>query len=195
MTPGTPRPEAAAATAVPVSPGNLCSVPDCTLPGGHSGPHKDDGPKTFSWTSQGGCVDLEGDDDEDSPTDLFSDSCSSSSEELQPDEEMQNERQGSKRKHGEGEEISFYALEIDVDDESSQYLWNRPRKMAMWPSKKMITKSKEHRWKELPLERKLDFDLAQAKELSNVLQSKALRALPADEIKSTTKDACRCVGS
>eukprot|EP00435_Cladocopium_sp_Y103_P052546 s1130_g16.t1 len=181
-TPGTPRPEAAVSTAaLPVATGNLCSVPDCVLPGGHSGPHKEDGLKTFSWTSQGGRVDLEGDDEMDSPTDLFSDSSPTSSEELQPEEDVQNERHRSKRKHGEGEEMMFYALEIDVDGESTQYLWNHPRKMAIRLSKKMMMKPKEHRWQELPLERKVDFDLAQAKELTNVLQSKALRALAAEE--------------
>ena len=52
-----------------------------------------------------------------------------------------------------------------------------PRKATVWLSKKIQDKGKEHRWTELPIERKQDFDTAQAKELSNVMTSKALRAL------------------
>ena len=57
-----------------------------------------------------------------------------------------------------------------------------PKKATVWLSKKMQDKGKEHRWTELPLERKHDFDIAQAKELTNVMTSKALRALTRSEM-------------
>ena len=47
----------------------------------------------------------------------------------------------------------------------------------------MQEKGKEHTWQELDIEKKKDFDLAQAKEMPNVLQSKALRPLTKQEWK------------
>ena len=162
---------------------NPCSVQDCVLPGGHFGPHKDAASKTFSWTQQGGRIDLEGDpEDEDQPTELFSSSDeSASSDELLPDEQLQAERPPPKRKLDTGDEMSFYALEIDVSEEDQQYFMRHPRKLNIWLSKKMQEKSKEHKWSELSLDRKKDFDVAQAQELTNVMQSKALRSLTKDE--------------
>ena len=78
-------------------------------------------------------------------------------------------------------EDSFYAFEFELEKEDQDYLLRHPRKAAIWLSKKMKEKGKEDRWSELSLERKKEYDVAQAKELSNVLQSKALRALTAQE--------------
>ena len=56
-----------------------------------------------------------------------------------------------------------------------------PNKSTIWMSKKMAEKSKEVSWQRLSLERKKDYDMAEAKELSNVLQAKALRTLTQQE--------------
>jgi hypothetical protein len=87
-------------------------------------------------------------------------------------------------------QTGFYALEIDVDEATADYLRAHPRKAAIWLSKRMQEKGKEHHWQHLPLERKKDFDLAQAKELSNVLQSKALRGLSRDETMQLNPKKC-----
>ncbi|CAL1130588.1 unnamed protein product [Cladocopium goreaui] len=63
----------------------------------------------------------------------------------------------------------------------SEELMPHPMKAAIWLSKKMESKGKEARWSKLTLEEKKSFDGAQAKELSNVLTSKALRSLTAAE--------------
>lgn len=68
-----------------------------------------------------------------------------------------------------------------MTDADRDYVLRHPHKSAIWLSKKMMEKSKEESWKELPLSRKKDFDEAQARELSNVLQSKALRSLTQEE--------------
>ena len=45
--------------------------------------------------------------------------------------------------------MQFYALEIDVSEESAKFLHAHPRKMAIWLSKRMQEKSKEHFWQQL----------------------------------------------
>ena len=62
------------------------------------------------------------------------------------------------------------------------YLSKHPEKSPIWMSRKMAEKSKEKRWSQLTMEEKRSFDLAQAKELSNVLGSRALRALTTQEL-------------
>ena len=47
----------------------------------------------------------------------------------------------------------------------------------------MMEKGKEKRWTQLTLDQKKEFDAAQAKELSNVMASKALRSLTSQERK------------
>lgn len=92
-----------------------------------------------------------------------------------------------KASEGDGEQGNFYALEIEVTEEESVFLMRHPRKASVYLSKKMQEKGKEHSWQELSLDRKQDFDMAQAKELSNVLQSKALRSLTNTEWKHLDK--------
>ena len=48
----------------------------------------------------------------------------------------------------------------------------------------MLEKGKEHRWTQMSLEEKKQFDMSQAKELANVLTSKALRSLTESELAS-----------
>ena len=78
----------------------------------------------------------------------------------------------------------FYALEIDVMPSDTKYLSSKPENVGIWLSKKMQEKGKEKRWNQLSLEEKKRFDLAQAKELSNVLSAKALRSLTSQELES-----------
>ena len=184
--PGTPRPMTPRPLDSTGAGSNQCSVQQCNLPGGHAGPHKDESGKPFSWTSEDGRVDLEGDQsDSDSST---SSSSSTSSEELRPDVDM---RQARSHKRKAPEASGFYALEIEVDESTAQYLRAHPRKAAIWLSKKMQEKGKEHHWQHLSIEEKQNFDLAQAKELSQVIQSKALRSLTSQELHDL--DARKCM--
>ena len=144
--------------------GNQCTTPQCALPGGHAGPHIDDSGSKFSYSPSTGRVSLEEDSSDDSST---------SSEEL-----AKTPRGGKGHRE---EEKGLFVLEMDVTDADRDYVLRHPHKSAIWLSKKMMEKSKEESWKELPLSRKKDFDEAQARELSNVLQSKALRSLTQEE--------------
>ena len=147
--------------------GNKCAVPGCELPGGHSGPHKSGDGSLFAWTPYEGRLPVEEEN---------SSSSSSSSEELATTPRKR------KKQSGEVSEGSvMYVFEIEVTNEDQEFLRKHPRKATIWLSKRMQEKSKEHQWSKLPLERKEEFDLAQAKELSNVLQSKALRSLTRQE--------------
>jgi len=62
--------------------GCRCPVRDCSLPGGHHGPHEDEAGNKFSYTIYGGRVSLE----DDESKSVASSSSSSSSEELMRDE-------------------------------------------------------------------------------------------------------------
>ena len=75
----------------------------------------------------------------------------------------------------------FYALEVPLLPSDLTYLTKNPEKSEVWLSKKMIEKGKEKRWSQMDLEEKHKFDLSMAKELSNVLSSKALRSLTSQE--------------
>lgn len=86
-----------------------------------------------------------------------------------------------KRPYGGDEEDVFYALELEVTKEDGIYLSNHPRKAAIWLSRKVQEKGKETQWSRLTLDQKKEFDLAQAKEITNVVQSKALRSLTEQE--------------
>eukprot|EP00435_Cladocopium_sp_Y103_P022896 s1673_g5.t1 len=184
--PGTPRPKTQDGR-------TRCSVHDCVLPGGHSGPHKDEAGKTFSWTLDGGRIELEGEQSDDDDSSSSESTSSSSSEELKPDgpdvKPTPMEDSTLKRKAPD-EEDAMFVLEIEVDESTSQYLRSHPRKAAIWLSKRMQEKGREHQWQQLPLERKKDFDLAQAKELTNVLQSKALRSLSEQEWNNLDRRKC-----
>ena len=73
---------------------------------------------------------------------------------------------------------------------SLMWIRARPRKAATWLSKRAQEKGKEHHWQPLSLDRKRGFDMAQAKEFSNVLQSKALRPLTSDERMKSNPRRC-----
>ena len=105
---------------------------------------------------------------------------SSSSEELKPDKPVQPKSKKRRTDRATGSE-HIYALEIPFERDDLIYLANHPKKATAWLSKKMESKGKELRWNQLPLEKKKEFDDAQARELSQVLVSRALRSLTADE--------------
>ena len=153
---------------------NSCYVPGCVLPGGHEGSHETAQGGKFIWDPYHGKQWATENDEDDSS------SSSSTSEELVRDQAPDDEAHGVNMVAA--QEV-FYVFEMDIDQEDMKQLARLgPRKATVWLSKKMQDKGKEHRWTELPLDRKQDFDMAQAKELSNVLTSKALRSLTKSEM-------------
>ena len=81
---------------------NQCRVPQCTLPGGHGGPHEDESGDQFSWTGFGGRVPL---DEEPKPEDEESSSDSSSSEELMVEPRPPSTQRERRSKQDEVEEV------------------------------------------------------------------------------------------
>ena len=157
---------------VNVSTGTQCPVDACRLPGGHSGPHEDEDGQQFTWAESQGRVNLEDD---------KASIASSSSDELlvvHPADKIYNSEVQLQQQEP---APIFYALEIDILPTDTKYLRSRPDQVAIWLSKKMQEKGKEKRWTQMSLDEKKQFDLAQAKELSNVLSAKALRSLTAQE--------------
>ena len=148
---------------------NQCAVPECTLPGGHDGPHMDAEEKKFSWEPYNGRVNVDLDEDDISST------SSTSSEELVPD--GPDLKKPKKEEQGE----VFYVLEIPMEEEDLRELSEKPRRATAWMSKKLESRSKELRWSQMPLEQKYQFDEAQCRELSQVLTSKAVRSLSQQE--------------
>ena len=154
---------------VPRSDGrNQCAVKDCNLPGGHDGPHEDEDGNKFSWEPYSGRINLESSDSDSSGS-------SDSSEELVP------EQPAVKRPRNIQNETFFYALEIPLEEVDLDYLSEHPKKASIWLSKKLEARGKELRWSQMPLSQKKQFDEAQCKELSQVMTSKAVRSLTAQE--------------
>ena len=157
--------------------GPQCSVDACQLPGGHSGPHEDGDGQQFTWDESQGRLNL--DDDNAS-------NATSSSEELlivSPADKIYDNTVVQQVPQPDPQEC-FYALEIDILPTDTKYLGSNPHKWSIWLSKKMQEKGKEKRWNQMSLEEKKQFDLAQAKELSNVLGAKALRSLTSQEMEN-----------
>lgn len=153
--------------------GNQCVVADGTQPGGHYGPHVDAHGRRFTWNTYDGGIELE-EPDSDS-------SSSSSSEELMEDDVKKKKEKGTARErsrspHRGDPEGTVYVFELDIKCEDIEYLSEHPRKASIWMAKS-LEKGKEEQWSKMSLEQKGQFDLAQAKELNNVVSSKALRAL------------------
>lgn len=159
---------------------NHCPVPACCLQGGHAGPHQDQDGATFTWSPYNGRVDIDVPPAEDVPIDethSSSESSSSEDSELVPDPPRAVLAMEAPVKEVE----CFYALEIPVDGKDLETLTKSPQLSSIWLSRKMLEKGKERRWSQMSLEEKKGFDLAQAKELTNVLSAKALRSLTEDE--------------
>ena len=152
--------------------GNRCPVKACQLRGGHEGPHIDDENRRFSWTPYHGRVDVE-----------QSDSSSSSSAEDSSEEELiadKGEKRGRSRSPRARKDQEEFFLAFDITEEEVTYMANNPKKAKVFLAKAM-EKGKEERWSRLNLEDKHRFDLAQAREISNVITSGALRVLSAEE--------------
>ena len=110
---------------------------------------------------------------------------SSSSEELIAEErsdlkEEKTERDRSRSPLGDDPDESLYVFELDLKVEDMAYLSEHPKKASIWMAKS-LEKGKEEQWSKMSLEQRGHFDLAQAKELNNVVSSKALRALTKTE--------------
>ena len=148
------------------APGMVALFQDvCCLEGmRHALHHQDSEGKKFSYTPYSGRISLDSDDDS-------GDSLSETSVELMADPEAATVQEPS------AEEEPLYVLEIEINSDDLEVLTRHPKRASIWMSKKMQSKGKEHLWSKLSISQKKDFDLAQAKELSNVLQSKALRSL------------------
>lgn len=170
---------------------NGCAVRDCQLPGGHYGPHEVDGrkflydpheeKKTFIDEQAENEERVEMDEQEENAEDESS-SSSTTSEEMIP-EETQEELAEDDDLLVEPEAEVFYMKEFELTEDDFAWLAknNNEKKANVWLSRKMMEKSKEVTWSKLPLEEKKKFDLAQAKELSQVATSQALRNLTAEE--------------
>ena len=167
--------------------GNQCAVKECMLPGGHEGLRLSSDNKRFHWNSKDGRVD-----EEDSTSSSSSESSSSSLEEMIADEKRKPRRKKPPDKRQKKEASMFmtvekdtvFCVEIEVDQKDIQWLMNHPAKSSIWMSKKVMEKGKEKEWQKMTMDEKMSFDLAQAKELSQVLQSKALRSLTIQEQKN-----------
>ena len=155
-----------------------CVAPGCDLPGGHLGHHRNNNNEEFLYDPYDGSTKIIAEEKEPSTPS----SSSTSSEELQPDLPGQDPKGDGKK----NKDDFFVAVPIDLN--TSDWKWlSKPqhrRKADVWLSKKMSDKSKEVIWQKLPLNEKKEYDIAMAKELSNVIISKALRRLSKEELKS-----------
>lgn len=124
---------------------------------------------------------LEMDEQEENAEDESS-SSSTTSEEMIPEEDP-GELADDDDLLVEKETEIFYMKEFELTEDDFAWLAknNNEKKANVWLSRKMMEKSKEVTWSKLPLEEKQKFDLAQAKELSQVATSQALRNLTAEE--------------
>eukprot|EP00435_Cladocopium_sp_Y103_P016659 s60_g4.t1 len=164
-----------------VSSGTQCSVDACQLPGGHYGPHEDGDGQEFTWDPYQGRQNLG--EEAGKSGDSDSSSSSSGSEELLIDKPSADKiyNNATEVKHTPVKEC-FYALEVEIGPSDLKYLSKNTDGWSIWLSRKMMEKGKEKRWTQMDLEQKKLFDLAQARELSNVLSSKALRSLTSQEM-------------
>ena len=149
-----------------------CAVPGCDLPGGHDGHHQDREGQTFMYDLYDGRrAPTQG--EEQASSSSSSTSSTPSDEESDGSEELQPDGEHGRSQHGEAvseEKETFIAITLDIDENDFDWLAKNKnrRRGAIWLSKKMAEKGKEIDWKRLPLSEKKEFDLAMAKELSQV---------------------------
>ena len=175
-TPGTPNPGTPRGPVAGHSGSSQCTVPGCTLPGGHRLPHVDAGGNKFIYdkrTSTSVPVEESGEE-----TSVQS---KSSGSEMIPDDEHPPPSGGRKRKSPEGTEDMGYMFEVPIQACDFKRLVERPRHAEVWLSNKMMDKGREVSWSSLSLDQKKEFDTAMAKEISNVLRNCAVRALSSAE--------------
>ena len=159
--------------------------PDVTYPGGHEGHHQHREGQTFMYDLYDGRRaptqgERQASSSSSSTSSTPSDEESDGSEELQPDEEHGESRPEEAASE---EKETFIAITLDIDENDFEWLAKNKnrRRGAIWLSKKTAEKGKEIDWKRLPLCEKKEFDLAMAKELSQVSISRALRNLTEEE--------------
>ena len=174
---------------------NRCPVPECDLPGGHAGHHQDRDGRTFMYDLYEGrraptSGEKEANISSSSSSSSSQRSRSASSEELAVEElgskkPAREERSRSPRSRKKDEEDTFLVFNLEVDEDDFDWLAkNRHRKRAaVWLSKKMSAKGQEVIWQRLPLKEKQEYDMAMAKEISQVAISRALRNLTDKEAK------------
>ena len=169
---------------------NRCPVPECDLHGGHPGHHQDWDGRTFMYdlyegrrAPTGAEVPIE--DTSSSSTSSISEpeDMTSGEEELMVMKENEKPPASRPRKKPPEPEDTFLAFNLEVSEEDFNWLAKNKdrRRGAIWLSKKMSEKGKEIQWEKLPLSEKKEFDMAMAKELSQVAISKALRNLTKKE--------------
>ena len=175
---------------------NLCSAPECVLPGGHRGHHQDSGGTQFMYDNYDGRsspvenADNKIDDGESSSTSSASSSHGDSveSEELIQDGDLpEADAHYAETKPKD----TFVAIELDIGEEDFAWLskYHSKKRGTVWLSKKMAERGRELSWNQLTLDQKKEFDLAQAKEISNVIVSKALRNLTPKELEKLNPGA------
>ena len=76
-----------------------------------------------------------------------------------------------------------YACEILLTDRDLRKLTKKPKRATAWLSQKMMEKSREVDWRKLSDAEKLEYDEAQAIEVSNIVREQAVRALTSSELK------------
>jgi hypothetical protein len=174
---------------VPASAGssgsNLCVVPECVLPGGHLGHHEDSRGNKFLYDNYDGrravvAEETESSESEDEKAPSSSTTSEAESEELIRDGELPNAEPAQQ-----APQETFICIDIDTTEADLNCLVKHKSKKhgQVWLSKKMQDKGKELDWKKMTLDEKKEFDLAEAKGISNVIVSKALRNLTPDELK------------
>ncbi|CAE6957766.1 RE1 [Symbiodinium sp. CCMP2592] len=162
---------------------NGCPVTECVLPGGHQLSHRDAGGNPFAYDRRTDTripVEESGDETEE---------IDSSDSELQEDEDGHPKPKRPKPGPGpEDQGVIGYAYEIEMEGKDWKALTSRPRKAKVWLSKKLQEEGKEHNWRELTQAQKEEFDEAQAKEISNVIKTMALRSLTESEPQKISYD-------
>ena len=155
------------------------------LPGGHLGHHEDSGGNKFLYDNYDGkravvAEETESSESEDEKASSSSTTSEAESEELIRDGELPNAEPVQQ-----APQDTFICIDIDTTKANLNWLTKHKSKKHgfVWLSKKMQDKGKELDWKKLTLDEKKDFNLAEAKEISNVIISKALRNLTPDELK------------
>ena len=115
-------------------------------------------------------------------------SSSSSGSELEADEGGQPRAKRPKPAPPDPDASIGYVFEIDMGGREWKALTSRPKRAHVWMSKHLMEKSREHDWKELSHQQKEEFDLAQAKEIDNVIKTAALRSLTKSELANVSYD-------
>ena len=157
---------------------NDCAVSECVLPGGHDGHHRDQADEPFMYDPYEGRRGVVENQEEpiNQESDTSSSSSSTSSEELLPDDPEEADEEEKPKE-------TFMVVELNLNEKDIKYLEShrKAKYLDIWLSKKMAQRGGEVTWSKLDLDQKKEFDMGMAKEVSNVVISKALRSLTDEE--------------